>query len=147
MFGRKQRRIRALKVEVADLTRALRLTRQQRDEQRDKTAEWHNRAERFGDDRIASERRLAQHKLGQAAAELRGKALLRRALTAHRAYASRQQRIIQALQTDLRRTAVELRAANERTALQDRQLATLQTANEAHYRDLQQSPQTLHPAA
>lgn len=147
MFGRSRR---ALRRELRDLqerldvskreTRAARLDCGQ--ERRDK-AVLARTAEHVGDDRIADAKKLFAAQLAIAARDNQladwsslavGQAeLLGRALRVRRAESARLHRVIG-------RQAGELRDLKGRLAEQEEELAKLQVANEAHYRDLAARP-------
>jgi len=144
MFGSTLRREnRALTEKLKTKEADLRAARLDCGRERREKAEWNRRAERFGNDRIATERRATRLQITAAdlsaqladwsshavdQAELFGRALRVRRTESRRLHAV------------IGRQSAELRALNERLAAQENQLSMLQAANEAHYRDLAARP-------
>jgi hypothetical protein len=144
VFGRSLRRqIRVLQEQLDISKRETRAARLDCGQERRDKAVFQRAAEHIGDDRVADAKRLFAAQLTIAARDNQlatwsslavGHAeLLGRALRVRRAESNRLHAVIV-------RQAGELRDLKERLVAQEEELAKLQTANEAHYRDLAARP-------
>lgn len=151
MFGRTLRREnRRMLAEIDLLKRQLRAARLDCGEERREKAEWSRRADRFGSDRIASEKRATQLQITAAQLSVQladwsshavdQAELFTRAMRARGAESRRLRAVIARQQGEVRRAHAEVRDMKERLAAQERQLEILQAANEQHYRDLTVRP-------
>jgi chromosome segregation ATPase len=143
MFGRTRRENRQMHAEIDLLKRQLRTARLNCGEERREREEWAKRAERIGDDRIATARQLTAQRLEQMVATCRadewsGIAVDQAELfgRAMRVGATRARRLRRAVADRDRQIA----ALHARLAAQEDQLARLQSANERHYQDLAARP-------